>query len=49
MDFTKEELDMISKALDEYEENHFESESDKWQVKINNLMKKIEENKKCIK
>lgn len=33
---------MISKALDEYEENNYESESDKWQVSVNNLIEKIE-------
>jgi hypothetical protein len=47
--YKKEELEMILKALTEYEKNHYESESNKWQVKVNNLINKIEENKKCIK
>lgn len=49
MDFTKEELDIISKALDEYEANNYGFKDNHWQKKVNNLIKKIEENKKCIK
>ena len=35
---TKEEIEIIRNALVEYEENHYESESQGWQYKINNLI-----------
>jgi hypothetical protein len=35
------ELDIIECALQEYEEKHYASESDKWQQKINTLIDTI--------
>ena len=35
--------EMILEALREYEENHWQSEDDKWQEQINNLISRYEE------
>lgn len=37
-DFTKKEIEIISKALIEYENNNYESEDNEWQETINNLI-----------
>jgi hypothetical protein len=36
--FTNTEIEIIKKALVEYEENHYETEDDEWQRIINNLI-----------
>jgi len=41
MELTKTEKEIISKALKEYEENHYSSESQDWQKIINCLMEKF--------
>ncbi len=36
--FTEQEIAIIKKALIEYEENHHQSEDDKWQEIMNDLI-----------
>ena len=40
-EFTKEEIDIIKNAVDEYEEECWFSESQKWQKIINALIDKL--------
>ena len=39
--FNEEELKIIKKAVDEYEENHYESNDIKWQNTIDKLIDKL--------
>jgi hypothetical protein len=41
MKFTKKQIEMLKIAIREYEENHYSSEDDKWQVVVNNLIEKL--------
>ena len=43
MEFNKEELIIIKKAINEYEENYFSSEGKIWQNTINKLISKLKE------
>ena len=41
IDFTKEEMDIIRHAVDEYEERYYESTSQEYQRIINRLIDRI--------
>ena len=41
IDFTEEEMDIIRKAVNEYEENYYGSERQEWQRIINRLIDRI--------
>lgn len=42
---TKKEVDIIKKALIEYEENHYKSENNQWQKRINKLFNNLKPKK----
>jgi len=44
MELNKKEVELVKKAIIEYEENHYESESNLWQVKINKLIWRLNKN-----
>lgn len=48
MELTDEEKSLIQNALVEYEENHYESESQDWQKQINKLIERFLKWKKNI-
>lgn len=39
--FTEQEIEIIKKALVEYEDNHYETEDEKWQETINDLIEQM--------
>ncbi len=43
IEVSKEEKELVKKALKEYEENHYEMEGYAWQRRINKLIDKVEE------
>jgi len=45
INFNKKQLEILNKAVKEYEENHYDMEDDKWQEEINTLYFKIVEEK----
>ena len=41
LELNEEEVKILKNAINEYEENHYESEDDKWQYTINNIVIKL--------